>query len=173
MFLNEFVRHNIALNNSSEKYVCIDNQKKLHKENSKRGFFNSAFSPFAFKIVNVPGSALEEKYSLFYEEVREPFFFIYFGRIFPWQKNPFQAFFLCFALGCLTVFRTNTYRLSIAELWKNFMALDPRFPFRYAVYHKLRSKGWVLKCGLKYGCDFRKLWAMLNLWQCVDWIKVS
>ena len=83
MFLNEFVRHNIALNNSSEKYVCIDNQKKLHKENSKRGFFNSAFSPFAFKIVNVPGSALEEKYSLFYEEVREPFFFIYFGRIFP------------------------------------------------------------------------------------------
>lgn len=69
----------------------------------------------------------------------------------------FQVFFLSFALGCLNILKNDSFILSINQLWKNFIALNPFFPCRYAVYHKLRSKGWVLKCGLKYGCDFRKM----------------
>jgi tRNA-splicing endonuclease subunit Sen2 len=50
----------------------------------------------------------------------------------------------------------NQTILSIEQFWSNLCELDSNFPFKYAVYHHYRSKGWILKSGLKYGCDFRK-----------------
>ena len=74
---------------------------------------------------------------------------------------PIQAFFLVFALDCLDVIKKSNFKnsishnnLTINEIWETFLLNDQNFPYKYAVYHKLRSKGWILKCGLKYGCDF-------------------
>ena len=72
--------------------------------------------------------------------------------IFKWYS---KAFFLSFGLGCLSV--VDDKSLSIEETWTRFCQFDNNFPFKYAVYHKLRSKGWILKNGLKYGCDFSNL----------------
>ncbi|TRY85101.1 hypothetical protein DNTS_023043 [Danionella cerebrum] len=66
-----------------------------------------------------------------------------------------EAFFLTYALGCLSVFH-NEESLSVAELWRKFRSLQPNFCFSYAVYHYFRSKGWVPKTGIKYGTDFSK-----------------
>jgi len=52
--------------------------------------------------------------------------------------------------------------LTINELWTQFIEIDKYFPIKYAVYHKLRTKGWVLKSGLKYGCDFSELQLFLS-----------
>jgi tRNA-splicing endonuclease subunit Sen2 len=73
--------------------------------------------------------------------------------------NVKKAFFLCFGLGCLSVSSSTsiTKSLSISELWKIFTEYDSEFPFKYAVYHKLRSKGWILKNGIKYGCEYSNL----------------
>jgi tRNA-splicing endonuclease subunit Sen2 len=71
------------------------------------------------------------------------------------MKILFKAFFLAFALDCLTVYE-NENELNINKLWAKLCNLDSSFPFKYAVYHKLRSKGWVVKNGIKYGSDFSK-----------------
>jgi tRNA intron endonuclease, catalytic C-terminal domain len=44
--------------------------------------------------------------------------------------------------------------LSPTFLWSLFSQVQSTFPFRYAVYHHLRSKGWVVKSGCKFGGDF-------------------
>ncbi|POI28479.1 hypothetical protein CIB84_007772 [Bambusicola thoracicus] len=58
------------------------------------------------------------------------------------QEN---AFFLVYALGCLTVY--------YGELWEIFSEVKPSFKTTYMAYHYFRSKGWVPKVGLKYGTD--------------------
>ncbi len=65
---------------------------------------------------------------------------------------------MAFGLGCLKVFNEQNEEFSIQKLWEVLKEYDKEFPFKYAVYHKLRSKGWVLKYGIKYGCDFCKLY---------------
>ena len=39
--------------------------------------------------------------------------------------------------------------LSYVELWQTLSKLDKDFIYKYIVYHKLRSKGWILKNGIK------------------------
>ncbi|KAM8931108.1 tRNA-splicing endonuclease subunit Sen2 [Pelodytes ibericus] len=79
------------------------------------------------------------------------------------RRNPFkifeylqlsreEAFFLVYALGCLTVCY-NKEALTILKLWEMFRAAQPNFPTTYMAYHHFRSKGWVPKAGLKYGTD--------------------
>ncbi|MFT7801386.1 tRNA-splicing endonuclease subunit Sen2 isoform X4 [Arapaima gigas] len=64
-----------------------------------------------------------------------------------------EAFFLVYALGCLSVYY-NEKPLTIASLWEMFCLAQPNFDMTYAAYHYFRSKGWVPKTGLKYGTDF-------------------
>ncbi|XP_058230236.1 tRNA-splicing endonuclease subunit Sen2 isoform X2 [Hemibagrus wyckioides] len=64
-----------------------------------------------------------------------------------------EAFFLVYALGCLSVFRDGE-ALTILQLWRMFRSAQPNFEMTYAVYHYFRSKGWVPKSGVKYGTDF-------------------
>lgn len=84
---------------------------------------------------------------------------------------PAEAFFLCYALGCLIVSQkiennskdgkgkeevdgSQMCELSLDELWRVLMENDPDFATGYLVYHHYRTKGWVVKCGLKYGADW-------------------
>ena len=44
--------------------------------------------------------------------------------------------------------------LPLVELWRLFRSFDSRFPSKYVAYHYYRSRGWVPRCGLKFGVDF-------------------
>ncbi|XP_016431266.1 tRNA-splicing endonuclease subunit Sen2 [Sinocyclocheilus rhinocerous] len=63
-----------------------------------------------------------------------------------------EAFFLVYALGCLSVYYSGE-ALSVAQVWTMFRSLQPNFSSSYAAYHYFRSKGWVPKSGVKYGTD--------------------
>lgn len=65
-----------------------------------------------------------------------------------------ETFFLMFGLGCLRVVDFQGKMLSIKEAWEHFCNEDPFFVQKYVIYHYYRSKGWVVKPGLKYGGDF-------------------
>ncbi|CAF0943468.1 unnamed protein product [Rotaria sordida] len=67
---------------------------------------------------------------------------------------PEETIFLQHALGCLIVKNEFNQILSPDELWNRFMLKDKNFPIKYAVYYQYRSIGWVIKCGLKFGCDY-------------------
>ncbi|XP_008553485.1 tRNA-splicing endonuclease subunit Sen2 [Microplitis demolitor] len=64
-----------------------------------------------------------------------------------------ETFFLMFGLGCLQLVDYEGKVMSIADAWTHFNQ-DKLFLPRYIVYHYFRSKGWVVKAGLKFGCDF-------------------
>ena len=64
------------------------------------------------------------------------------------KKYMKKAFFLSYALGCLKVFKKSE-ELRYTELWQTLSNLDKDFIYKYIVYHKLRSKGWILKNGIK------------------------
>ncbi|NWW34715.1 SEN2 endonuclease, partial [Panurus biarmicus] len=79
------------------------------------------------------------------------------------RKNPFrifeylqlsleEAFFLVYALGCLSIYYGEE-PLSIMQLWEVFSEVKPDFKTTYMAYHYFRAKGWVPKVGLKYGTD--------------------
>lgn len=75
------------------------------------------------------------------------------------QLSPVEAFFLAFGLGCLLVECPKASfvedpELSIDDLWSIFCSYDKDFPYQYAVYHHFRAKGYVVKDGTKFGCDF-------------------
>ncbi|XP_048037794.1 LOW QUALITY PROTEIN: tRNA-splicing endonuclease subunit Sen2-like [Megalobrama amblycephala] len=63
-----------------------------------------------------------------------------------------EAFFLVYALGCLSVYYSGE-PLSVAQVWTMFRSLQPNFSTSYTAYHYFRSKGWVPKSGIKYGTD--------------------
>lgn len=74
-------------------------------------------------------------------------------RIFEYlQLSLEEAFFLVYALGCLSIYREQE-PLTIVKLWKVFTTIQPAFRTTYMAYHHFRSKGWVPKVGLKYGTD--------------------
>ncbi|XP_066207143.1 tRNA-splicing endonuclease subunit Sen2 [Saccopteryx leptura] len=74
-------------------------------------------------------------------------------RIFEYlQLSLEEAFFLVYALGCLSVYYEKE-PLTIVKLWKVFTTVQPTFRTTYIAYHYFRSKGWVPKVGLKYGTD--------------------
>uniref|UniRef100_A0A8D0KM10 tRNA-splicing endonuclease subunit Sen2 n=1 Tax=Salvator merianae TaxID=96440 RepID=A0A8D0KM10_SALMN len=79
------------------------------------------------------------------------------------RRNPFrifeylqlsleEAFFLVYALGCLSIY-CNKVPLTILKLWEIFSEAQPKFKVTYMAYHYFRCKGWVPKVGLKYGTD--------------------
>ncbi|NXT37324.1 SEN2 endonuclease, partial [Pelecanoides urinatrix] len=79
------------------------------------------------------------------------------------RRNPFrifeylqlsleEAFFLVYALGCLSIYYSEE-PLTILKLWEVFSEVKPNFKTTYMAYHYFRSKGWVPKVGLKYGTD--------------------
>lgn len=65
-----------------------------------------------------------------------------------------ETFFLLYGLGCLNVIDFDGNLLDIDSAWNFFCKADKYFIQKYVVYHYFRSKGWVVKPGLKYGGDF-------------------
>lgn len=74
-----------------------------------------------------------------------------------------ETFFLMYALGCLQLIHYDGSVFSISNAWNHFQMQDKYFVQKYVVYHYFRSKGWVVKPGLKYGGDFRKFTKILFL----------
>ncbi|XP_015191246.1 PREDICTED: tRNA-splicing endonuclease subunit Sen2 [Polistes dominula] len=65
-----------------------------------------------------------------------------------------ETFFLMFALDCLQVIHFDGSLMDIHSAWLYFCEEDKNFIQKYVAYHYFRSKGWVVKSGLKYGGDF-------------------
>ncbi|KAK2575016.1 hypothetical protein KPH14_008763 [Odynerus spinipes] len=65
-----------------------------------------------------------------------------------------ETFFLMFGLGCLQLIHFDGTSMDINSTWLYFCKEDKNFVQKYVVYHYFRSKGWVVKPGLKYGGDF-------------------
>ncbi|KAF7395612.1 hypothetical protein HZH68_009662 [Vespula germanica] len=65
-----------------------------------------------------------------------------------------ETFFLMFGLGCLQLIHFDGTLMDINNAWLYFSKEDTNFVQKYVVYHYFRSKGWVVKPGLKYGGDF-------------------
>lgn len=88
------------------------------------------------------------------------------------QLTTEEAFFLCFGLGCLEIYDANDNLMTTHDCWNAFRTssvsnitlnalqdspltqLDNPFILRYVVYHYFRSLGWVVKGGMKFGCDY-------------------
>nr|XP_032518698.1 probable tRNA-splicing endonuclease subunit tsp-2 [Danaus plexippus plexippus] len=65
-----------------------------------------------------------------------------------------EAFFLVYGLGCLKIVKEEDQVLNIEECWSLFCNTDKYFVSKYIVYHHFRSKGYVVKSGIKFGGDF-------------------
>ncbi|RZF36868.1 hypothetical protein LSTR_LSTR004556 [Laodelphax striatellus] len=65
-----------------------------------------------------------------------------------------EAFFLSYALGCLHVVNLDGTFMTLTEMWQTYKHTKPTFVSSFIVYLHFRSKGWVVKSGLKYGGDF-------------------
>jgi len=79
-----------------------------------------------------------------------------------------EAFYLSYALGCLTVRESDSCphssysagdscaqcQLSLLAMWQLFRQLEPDFPLRYRVYHHYRAMGWVVRSGYCMGADW-------------------
>lgn len=72
-----------------------------------------------------------------------------------------EAFFLK-KLGCIEIkFEGET--LDIAKMWELFSDSDPFFRRNYAVYYHFRCERWIVKPGIKFGGDYRKLTYLNNI----------
>ena len=67
-----------------------------------------------------------------------------------------ESFFLSFGLGCLQVIDMFGNYLTIDGMWQLFCKSQKDFIQKYVAYHYFRSKGWVVKPGIKFGGDFCK-----------------
>ncbi|XP_045451138.1 tRNA-splicing endonuclease subunit Sen2 [Melitaea cinxia] len=65
-----------------------------------------------------------------------------------------EAFFLQYGLGCLQIINNDNKIQNIEECWKIFSENDQHFVEKYVVYHYFRSKGYVVKPGIKFGGDY-------------------
>ncbi|KAJ1678441.1 tRNA splicing endonuclease subunit sen2 [Spiromyces aspiralis] len=94
------------------------------------------------------------------------------ARMEPMQLSPWEVLFLASELGCLRIVALErggpasdsitTRELGIHELWRLYYAYYGRrsrvaqaaFIAKYAAYYYYRSKGWVVRSGLKFSADF-------------------
>jgi tRNA-intron endonuclease len=58
-------------------------------------------------------------------------------------------------LGWLEVKDKNNKSLSFEELYSYAKDIEERLCLKYLVYKDLRTRGYIVKTGLKYGADFR------------------
>lgn len=71
-----------------------------------------------------------------------------------------EAFFLAYALGCLTICSEKHDKLSPVHCWSSFrdrfkgLNIHLDFAIEYGVYHYFRSRGWVVKTGENFGANF-------------------
>ncbi len=59
-----------------------------------------------------------------------------------------------FDTGKMDIYSSNK-KLSRRDILSRFERIDKKISIKYPVYKNLRSRGYVLKTGLKFGADFR------------------
>lgn len=74
-----------------------------------------------------------------------------------------EAFFLCKFIECLEIYDFNEQKISLEKLWHAFYRLKDNFVECLVAYVFLKSRNWMIKPGLKFGGDFRKLNLLLCL----------
>jgi tRNA-intron lyase len=135
-FLAEYVADNIKpanLTDPRQKCRININDPDDVPCDTRPKSYDRQINPFGLVITDLPDCTLIENLCLSYEE----------------------AFYLSYALGCLRILKQQDDSvLTNLDLWKHFSAKDEHFISKYIVYHKLRSEGWILKSGIKYGTDF-------------------
>ncbi|XP_059052587.1 tRNA-splicing endonuclease subunit Sen2 isoform X2 [Achroia grisella] len=65
-----------------------------------------------------------------------------------------EAFFLIYGLGCLQVIYSDKL-LNVEQSLELFTQTDKYFVTKYVVYHYFRSKGYVVKSGIKFGVLYK------------------
>ncbi|XP_041982571.1 tRNA-splicing endonuclease subunit Sen2 isoform X2 [Aricia agestis] len=65
-----------------------------------------------------------------------------------------ESFYLVYALECLQVLSLENQIMSTQQCWDLFCETEKCFLEKYVVYHYLRSKGYVVKPGIKFGGDY-------------------
>lgn len=70
--------------------------------------------------------------------------------------TPQEAFFLLYGLGCLQIVNLDNTLLNVDKCWDLFVTADKKFINEYIVYHYYRSKGYVVKPGIKFGGAYCK-----------------
>ncbi len=70
------------------------------------------------------------------------------------QLSPVEALYLLEA-GKIQAADAKGKKLTFKALVKKFTRSDPDFMLKYTVYADLRSRGYILKTGLKFGAHFR------------------
>ena len=64
-----------------------------------------------------------------------------------------EAFYLA-QRSCLIVHTADGLLMSIEDLWRKMIECDVNLSIKYLAYECFRSKGWVPKCGMKFGVDY-------------------
>lgn len=67
-----------------------------------------------------------------------------------------ESFFLAFFAEALDIVDQENKPLTREETFRKFETIKPNFAYTLAAYLYLKSKGWVIKSGTKFGGDFRK-----------------
>lgn len=67
-----------------------------------------------------------------------------------------ESFFLHYILKCLRVMDVSGTELQTNDILLKFCNLKRHFWTHFVAYLYLRSKNWIVKCGLKFGGDFRE-----------------
>lgn len=67
-----------------------------------------------------------------------------------------EAFFLVYGFGSLQIIDMENHILNIEQAWELFKEIDKKFIPKYVVYHYFRSKGYIVKPGIKFGGDYCK-----------------
>lgn len=115
-----------------DKWGCFGNKLVFHK--------------FSNQSIPISNNSDEEQLSKESSMVQN----IFFTSL--WFKFE-EVFFIAHALGAF-LYENKTIKEMSEFLWNSFCEYDINFPITYAVYHYYRSRCWVVKCGLKFGCDF-------------------
>lgn len=64
-----------------------------------------------------------------------------------------------YGLGCLQIVNLENNILNIDDCWNLFAESESNFVHKYVVYHYFRSKGYVVKPGIKFGGDYCKFFS--------------
>ncbi|MEW6592366.1 MAG: tRNA-intron lyase [Candidatus Hadarchaeota archaeon] len=70
------------------------------------------------------------------------------------QLAPVESLYLLDS-GKIWVVDEEGKKLSFKELFSKFAEKDPEIALKYPVYNDLRSRGYIVKTGLKFGAHFR------------------
>ncbi|KUO42037.1 MAG: hypothetical protein APZ16_03595 [Candidatus Hadarchaeum yellowstonense] len=70
------------------------------------------------------------------------------------QLAPVEALYLM-ETGKIIVTNSEGKKLSFKALAEKFLETDPELMLKYAAYADLRSRGYIVKTGLKFGAHFR------------------